>query len=63
MLDDSDTNHSKPVENYYGNLDREIEKTGAQGFGKVSDDWLIKYSKDLIDDGFKKRKKENRKKA
>ena len=32
LLDDSDTTHSKPVENYYGNFDREIEKTGAQGF-------------------------------
>ena len=38
LLVDSDTTHSKLVENYYGNFDREIEKTGAQGFGKVSDD-------------------------
>ena len=57
MLDDSDATHTKPIENYYGNFDREIEKTGAQAFGKVSDDLLIKYSRDLIG-GFKWRTKD-----
>ena len=63
LLDDSDITHTKPIENYYGNFDREIEKTGAQGFDKLSDDLIIKYSPDLIDDGFKWRLTENRKKA
>ena len=63
ILDDSDASHTKPVENYYGNFDREIKKSGAQGFDKVSDDLIIKYSKDLIDDGHKWRTKANRKNA
>lgn len=36
MMDDSDATHSKPVENYFGNLDRLISKSGPQGFDKVS---------------------------
>ena len=63
MMDDSDATHSKPIENFFGNFDRDLEKTGAQGFDKVSNDLLIKYSKDLIDKGHKWRSKENRKKA
>ena len=63
LLDDSDTTHTKPIENYFGNFDRELEKTGAQGFDKSTDDLIIKYSRDLIDDGYKWRTKENRKKA
>ena len=63
LMDDSDTTHTKPIENYFGNFDRELKKTGAQGFDKVNDDLIIKYSRDLIDDGHKWRTKENRKKA
>ena len=35
MMDDPDETHSKPVENYFGNLDRYLTKTGWQGFDKV----------------------------
>ena len=35
MMDDPDATHSKPVENYFGNLDRYLAKTGSQGFDKV----------------------------
>ena len=63
MLDDGDATHTKPIENYYGNLDRELKKAGAQGFDKVTEDLLIKYSRDLIDEGHKWRTKANRKKV
>ena len=63
MLDDGDATHTKPIEIYYGNLDRELKKAGAQGFDKVTDDLLIKYSRDLIDEGHKWRTKANRKKV
>ena len=48
MLDDSDAAHTKPIENYYGNFDRELKKAGAQGFNKASDNLIIEYSKDHI---------------
>ena len=35
MMDDPDATHSKPVENYFGNLDRYLAKTGSQGLDKV----------------------------
>ena len=63
ILDDSDASHTKPIENYYGNFDRELKKTGAQGFGKVGDDLVIKYARDLVDQGHKWKTKANRKKA
>ena len=63
LLDDSDVTHTKPIENYFGNFDRELEKTGAQGFDKATDDLIIKYSRDLIGDGHKWRTKEVRKRA
>ena len=49
MLDDPDATHSKPIENYFGNLDREFKKSGPQGYDKSTSDIVIKYSKDLID--------------
>ena len=49
MLDDPDASHTKSIENYFGNLDRELKKSGAQGFNKSCDDLVIKYSKDFID--------------
>ena len=49
IMDDPDATHSKPIENYFGNFDRELQKTG--GFQKVTDDRIIKYSKDLIEEG------------
>jgi hypothetical protein len=61
MLDDPDATHTKPIENYFGNFDRELEKTGSQGFEKVTDDLIIKYSKDLIEEGNMWRVKANRK--
>ena len=45
IMDDPDATHSKPIENYFGNFDRELQKTG--GFRKVTDDRIIKYSKIL----------------
>ena len=48
LLDDSDITTTKPIENFFGNLDRELKKAGSQGFSKVSDDLVIKYSKDII---------------
>ena len=35
MLDDPDATNTKSIENYFGNLDREIRKAVAQGFGKL----------------------------
>ena len=54
-MDDSDVVHDKPIENLFGNFDRGLNKTGSQGFEKVSDDLIIKYSKDLIEEGYKRR--------
>ena len=48
MLNDPDATHSKPVENFFGNMDRELKKSGPQGFDKCASDLVIKYSKDLI---------------
>ena len=61
MLDFPDATNAKSIENYFGNLDREIRKTGAQGFGKCSDDLAIKYSRDLVDGQHKWQTKANRK--
>ena len=60
MLDDPDATNSKPIENLFGNLDREIRKTGPQGFKKVSDDLLIKYARDAIAENYEWRKNANR---
>ena len=49
MLDDSDATHTKPIENYFGNFDRELKQSGPQGFDKATSDLIIKYSKDLLD--------------
>ena len=49
MMDDPDATHTKPVENFFGNFDRYVSKTGPQGFDKITDDLVIKYGKDLID--------------
>ena len=61
MLDDPYATNTKSIENYFGNLDREIRKTGAQGFGKCSDDLVIKYSRDLVNGQHKWRTNANRK--
>ena len=50
MLNDPDATHSKPVENFFGNIDRELKKSGPQGFDKCACDLVIKYSTDLISD-------------
>ena len=64
MMDDPDATHSKPVENYFGNLDRYVSKTGPQGFDKVTDDLVLKYGKDLITESeYEWRSKENRESA
>ena len=52
MLEDPDATHSKSIENYFGNLDREVKKSGPQGFDKATSDLVIKYSKDLIGDDY-----------
>ena len=51
MLDDSDATHTKSIENYFGNADRGVSKTGSQGFDKVADDLVIKYSWDFVTAG------------
>ena len=64
LLDDPDAVHSKPVENFLGNLDRHVAKTGPQGFDKVTDDLLLKYGKDLIKkNSFEWRSNENKQAA
>ena len=49
MLDDQDATHSKPIDNYFGNLDRELKKYSPQGDDKSPSDLVIKYSRGLID--------------
>ena len=49
MLDDPDVTHSKPIENYFGNLDLELKKSGPQVYDEPRSDLVIKYSKNLID--------------
>jgi len=63
MLDDSDATNTKSIENYFGNLDREIKKAGAQGFDKCCDDLIIKYGRDLVDGQHSWSTKANRKLA
>ena len=63
MLNDPDANHTKSIENLFGNLDREIRKSGPKGFEKVASDLVIKYSKDLIGTEHLWHKKENRRVA
>ena len=64
LLDDPDITTTKPIENFFGNLDRELRKTGSHGFDKAGDDLVIKYSKDLIQtDEFQWRTKANKQKA
>ena len=48
MLDDADATNTKPIENIFGIWDREIAKTGPQGFQKASDDLIIKCARDNI---------------
>ena len=60
MLNDPDATHSKPIENYFGNLDRELKKSGPQGFNKCTSDLIIKYSKDLVGEDNEWRSKANR---
>ena len=60
MLKDPDANHTKSIENFFGNLDREVCKAGSQVFDKAASDLVIKYSKDLIATGHVWHKKENR---
>ena len=64
LLDNTDITTTKPIENFFGNLDRELKKTGSKGFGKVGDDLIIKYSKDLLkSNAFEWRTKATREKA
>ena len=62
MLDDPDATHTKSIDKLFRNMDRELRKTGPQGFMKVSDDLIIKYSSDLIGSDYQWRTKANRKK-
>ena len=64
FLDDEDITTTKPIENLFGNLDRELKEVGTKGFEKTFDDLIIKSSKDLIvHDKFQWRTKANRKNA
>ena len=49
MLDDPDATHLKPIESYFGDLDRELKKSSPQGYDKSTSDLVFKYSKELID--------------
>ena len=60
MLDDPDATQSKPIENYFGNLDREHKKSRAQDFDQSISDLEIKYSKDLIEKESKWQKRANK---
>ena len=63
MLDDADATNTKPIENFFGNWDREIVKTGPKGFQKAADDLIIKYARDNIAHNHQWRTKANREKA
>ena len=41
MLKDPDANHTKSIDNFFGNLDREVRKAGLQGFDKAASDLVI----------------------
>ena len=60
MLDNPDATQSKPIENYFGNLDREHKKSRAQDFDQSISNQEIKYSKDLIEKESKWQKKANK---
>ena len=53
MLDDPDAVNIQSIENYFGNLDLQIRKTGVQGFEKCNNDLVIIYSRDLVDNQHK----------
>ena len=62
-MDDGDMTTTKPVENCFGNLDRELRKCGSKGFNKAYN-LIIKTSKDLIlPNSFDWRTKANRNQA
>ena len=63
MLDYADATNTKPIENFFGNWDREIAKTGPQGFQKAADNLIIKYARDNIAHNHQWRTKANREKA
>ena len=63
MLNDSEATHTKKIENYFGNLDRELKKSGPKGFDKSTSDLVIKYSKDVIGSEHQWQTKVNRKAA
>ena len=44
--------HTKPVENLFGNVDMILSRFGPQALSKSSDDIVIKYSSDLLDNTF-----------
>ena len=54
MLDNPAAIHAKSVENYFGNLDGRLAKSGVKGFEKSVDDLIIKYSQNLVKPGYYK---------
>ena len=48
LLNDGDISTTKPIEQYFGNLDRKLKKIGSKGFQKFTDDLVIKESWDLV---------------
>ena len=44
--------HTKQVENLFGNVDMILSRFGPQSFNKSSDDIVIKYSSDLLDNTY-----------
>ena len=64
LLDDGSLTNTKSIENFFGNLDRELKKIGQNGFSKANNDLIIKYFKDLIESQkYSWRKKANKSKA
>ena len=64
LLDDGNVTTTMSIENFFGNLDRELQKIGQIGFSKANNDLVIKYSKDLNESGvYRWRTKANKKKS
>ena len=49
MLDGPDVTNTNKIENDLSNFHRYLSSTAPQGFEKITDDLILKYGKDLID--------------
>ena len=63
LMDYGDISTTNPIENLFGNLEKELKNVGSMGFNMAADDLIIKSSKDLIEtETFAWHTKRNRKK-